>query len=38
VDDPHVKNGLYAAAGKVTHKAVAKALGLSYTPADAVIV
>jgi alanine dehydrogenase len=37
-DDPHLKNGLNIAAGKVTHRAVAKALGQGYTPADAVIV
>jgi alanine dehydrogenase len=37
-DDPHLKNGLNVAAGQVTHKAVAKALNLGYTPADAVIV
>ncbi len=37
-DDPYLKNGLNVAAGKVTHKAVAKALNLNYTPADAVIV
>ncbi|GAB4464303.1 MAG: alanine dehydrogenase [Burkholderiaceae bacterium] len=37
-DDPHLKNGLNVAAGKLTHKAVARALGLPYTPADAVIV
>jgi alanine dehydrogenase len=37
-DDPHLKNGLNVAAGKVTYKAVAKALGLQYTPPDAVIV
>lgn len=36
-DDPHLKNGLNIAAGKVTYKAVAKALGLAYTAADAVI-
>ncbi len=36
-DDPHLKNGLNVAAGKVTYKAVAKALDLAYTPADAVI-
>jgi len=35
--DPHLKNGLNIAAGKVTYKAVAKALGLTYTAADAVI-
>ncbi len=36
-EDAHLKNGLNVAAGKVTHKAVARALGLAYTPADAVI-
>jgi alanine dehydrogenase len=36
-DDPHLKAGLNIAAGKVTYKAVAKALGLPYTAADAVI-
>jgi alanine dehydrogenase len=36
-DDPHLKNGLNIAAGKVTYKAVAKALGLPYAAADAVI-
>ncbi len=36
-EDPHLKNGLNIAAGKVTHRAVAKALGLPYTAADAVI-
>jgi alanine dehydrogenase len=36
-DDPHLKAGLNIAAGKVTYKAVAKALNLAYTPADAVI-
>ena len=36
-DDPHLKSGLNIAAGKVTYKAVAKALGLQYTAADAVI-
>ena len=37
-EDPHLKNGLNVAAGKITHKAVAKALNLPYTPPDAVIV
>jgi alanine dehydrogenase len=37
-EDPHLKNGLNVAAGKVTHKAVARALGVPYTPAEAVIV
>jgi alanine dehydrogenase len=36
-DDPHLKAGLNVAAGKVTYKAVARALDLSYTAADAVI-
>ena len=36
-DDPNLKAGLNIAAGKVTYKAVAKALGLPYTAADAVI-
>jgi alanine dehydrogenase len=37
-DDPHLKNGLNVAAGKVTYREVAKALNLGYTAADAVIV
>jgi alanine dehydrogenase len=36
-ENPHLKNGLNIAAGKVTYKAVAKALNLNYTPADAVL-
>jgi len=36
-DDPHLKNGLNVAAGKVTYRAVAQALGLPYAAADAVI-
>jgi alanine dehydrogenase len=36
-DDPHLKAGLNIAAGKVTYKAVAKALSFGYTAADAVI-
>jgi alanine dehydrogenase len=36
-DYPHLKAGLNIAAGKVTYKAVAKALRLGYTAADAVI-
>lgn len=36
-DDFHLKAGLNVAAGKVTYKAVAKALDLGYTAADAVI-
>jgi alanine dehydrogenase len=35
--DPHLKAGLNVAAGKVTYKEVAEALGLSYTAADAAI-
>lgn len=33
-DDPHLRNGLNVANGKVTYKAVADDLGYSYTPAD----
>jgi alanine dehydrogenase len=36
-DNPHLKQGLNIASGKVTYKAVAKALKLSYTPQDAVL-
>ncbi len=36
-ENPHLKAGLNIAAGKVTYKAVAKALKLDYTPADAVL-
>ncbi|MCS6943948.1 MAG: alanine dehydrogenase [Sutterellaceae bacterium] len=36
-EDPHLKNGLNVAAGAITHKAVARALNLPYTPADAVL-
>jgi alanine dehydrogenase len=35
--DPHLKAGLNVAAGKVTYREVADALGLTYTAADAVI-
>jgi alanine dehydrogenase len=35
--DPHLKAGLNIAAGRVTYKEVAQALGLSYTAADAVL-
>jgi alanine dehydrogenase len=35
--DPHLKAGLNVAAGKVTYREVADALGLAYTAADAVI-
>jgi alanine dehydrogenase len=37
-EDAHLKNGLNVAAGKVTYKAVAKALDLPYAPADAMII
>ena len=33
-DDPHFANGLNIAAGKVTNRAVADALGLAYTPVE----
>jgi alanine dehydrogenase len=36
-ENPHLKEGLNVAAGKVTYKAVAKALKLPYAPADAVL-
>ena len=36
-ENPHLKQGLNIASGKVTYKAVAKALKLSYTPQDAVL-
>ena len=36
-DDAHLRNGLNVAAGKVTHAAVAAALGLAYTPAEELI-
>jgi len=32
--DPHLRDGLNLARGKVTHPAVAQALGLEYTPPD----
>ena len=35
--DPHLKAGLNVAAGRVTYKEVAQALGLSYTAAEAVL-
>lgn len=35
--DPHLKAGLNIAAGKVTYREVAQALGLPYTAADAVL-
>lgn len=33
-DDPHLKNGLNVAGGKVTYKAVAEAHGMDYVPAE----
>ncbi|HET6397495.1 MAG TPA: alanine dehydrogenase [Pseudoxanthomonas sp.] len=33
LDDAHLRNGLNVHAGRVTHRAVADALGLPYTPA-----
>jgi alanine dehydrogenase len=33
-DDPHLRNGLNVAAGKVTYKAVADDLGYAYVPAE----
>jgi alanine dehydrogenase len=36
-DDVHFGDGLNVAAGQVTHPAVAQALGLKYTPRDAVM-
>ena len=36
-EDTHLKAGLNVAQGKVTYKAVARALDLDYTPADAVL-
>jgi len=32
MDDPHLAEGLNIDAGKVTHPAVAQALGLRFTP------
>jgi len=36
-DDVHLRHGLNVHAGKLTHEAVARDLGLRYTPAEAVI-
>ena len=33
-EDPHLKQGLNVAGGKVTYKAVADAHGLDYVPAE----
>ena len=34
MDNPHLRNGLNVAGGKVTYEAVAEAHGLDYTPAE----
>jgi alanine dehydrogenase len=36
-DDPHLRNGLNIAQGKVTHRAVAEALGRRFVSAEAVL-
>ena len=36
-DDPHLRNGLNVAGGKVTYKAVAEAHKMAYTPAEEVL-
>jgi alanine dehydrogenase len=36
-ENPHLKEGLNVALGKVTYRAVAKALNLPYSPADSVL-
>jgi alanine dehydrogenase len=36
-DDPHLRDGLNIAYGKVTHRAVAEALDLAYVPAESVL-
>jgi alanine dehydrogenase len=36
-DDPHLRAGLNVYDGKITHPAVAAALGLPYTPAEVAI-
>jgi len=36
-DDAHLRHGLNVHSGKLTHEAVARDLGLPYTPAEAVI-
>jgi alanine dehydrogenase len=35
--DPHLREGLNVAAGRVTHRAVARALDLEYVPAESVL-
>ena len=34
MENPHLRNGLNVAGGKVTYQAVAEAHGLDYTPAE----
>jgi alanine dehydrogenase len=34
-DDPHLRNGLNVVGGRITHPAVAEALGAALTPAEA---
>jgi len=36
-DDPHLRAGLNVHDGKITHPAVAEALGLPYTPAEEIV-
>ena len=36
-EDPHLRNGLNVHEGQVTHRAVAHALNLKYTPAQAAL-
>ena len=36
-DDPHLRDGLNVHHGKLTYRAVAEALEMDYTPADAVL-
>jgi len=36
-DDPHLREGLNVARGKVTYRAVAQAVGLEYTPAESLL-
>jgi len=36
-DDPHLRAGLNLYEGKITHPAVAEALGLPYTPSGTVV-
>ena len=37
-EDPHLKNGLNVARGKITHAEVAAALNASYSPAEEALV